>query len=447
MRCPPLRTQPEYDVSTRNGTNAKNHKDLTMKFIHAADIHLDSPLTGLSAYRDAPVEMLRTATRDAFSNLVSEAIDESVDFVVIAGDLYDGSWKDYNTGVFFSREMGRLNAARIPVYLIYGNHDAESDMTKKLSLPANVHAFSSTKPQTFHIPELKVALHGQSFKHAATTNNLAVAYPEPVAGWLNIGVLHTALEGYTEHPSYAPCSVAELTAKGYDYWALGHVHEHAVLREEPWIVFPGNIQGRHIRETGPRGVVIVTADEGGIVSVDRLFTDVLRWHLLDIDVGSAADIVESVRLVGRAFDKLLDDDSSTKPLAIRVVLSGRSAAHGELFGEESRLRAEILSLAASRAGDRVWIEKVRLATLPALDAADIRARNDAIADLQVLLEAAPSDQALLASLAEDLRHLVDRAPHELSELLPELKAIRNGELGPMIESIVPGLVAHLIKAS
>ncbi len=418
-----------------------------MKFIHAADIHLDSPLTGLSAYRDAPTDLLRTATRDAFSMLVTEAIDEAVDFIVIAGDLYDGSWKDYNTGIFFSREMGRLNAAKIPVYLIYGNHDAESDMTKKLSLPANVHVFSSNKPLTFHLPELKVALHGQSFKHAATTNNLAVAYPEPIAGWLNIGVLHTALEGYKEHPSYAPCSVAELTAKGYDYWALGHVHEHAVLKEDPWIVFPGNIQGRHIRETGPRGAVIVTADEGGIVSVERLFTDVLRWYLLDVDVGSAVDLIECVRLVRRAFEKLIDDDPSTKPLAIRIILSGRSAAHGELFGEEAHLRAEILGLAASLAGERIWVEKVRLATSPALDAADIRARADAIADLQILLEAAPSDPTLLASLSEDLRYLVDRAPHELSDLLPELKAIRNGELGSMIESIIPGLVAHLIKAS
>ncbi len=186
-----------------------------MKFIHAADIHLDSPLTGLSAYGDAPVELLRSATRNAFSNLVSEAIDESVDFVVIAGDLYDGSWKDYNTGIYFSREMGRLNAVGIPVYLIYGNHDAESDTTKKLLLPANVHAFGASKPHTFRIPELKVALHGQSFKHAATTINLASGYPAPEPGWLNIGVLHTALEGYAEHASYAPCSIAELSAKGY----------------------------------------------------------------------------------------------------------------------------------------------------------------------------------------------------------------------------------------
>lgn len=418
-----------------------------MKFIHAADIHLDSPLTGLSAYGDAPVDLLRTATRDAFSNLVSEAIDESVDFVVIAGDLYDGNWKDYNTGIFFSREMGRLNAAGIPVYLIYGNHDAESETTKKLSLPANVHAFGANKPQTFRIPELKVALHGQSFKHAATTHNLASGYPAPEPGWLNIGVLHTALEGYAEHPSYAPCSIAELSAKGYQYWALGHVHEFSKLASDPWIVFPGNLQGRHIRETGPRGAVMVTADEDCILSVERIFTDVLRWHRLDVDVSSAGDLVETVRLVGQSLEKLIDETPTTKPLAVRVVLSGQSAAHGDLFGDEARLRAELLGLSASLAGDRIWIEKVRLETSPAMDAEMIRARADAIADLQVLLEAAPTDPVLLASLSEDLRTLVDRAPHELSERLPELKAIRSGELGPMVTSIIPGLVAHLVKAS
>lgn len=418
-----------------------------MKFIHAADIHLDSPLSGLSAYRDAPVELLRTATRDAFSNLVSEAIEESVDFVVIAGDLYDGNWKDYNTGVFFSREMGRLNAAGIPVYLIYGNHDAESDTTKKLSLPANVHAFSANKPQTFRIPELKVALHGQSFKHAANTTNLVNGYPAPDTGWLNIGVLHTALEGYAAHASYAPCSLAELAAKGYQYWALGHVHEFAELSSDPWIVFPGNLQGRHIRETGQRGAVMVTAEEDSIVSVERIFTDVLRWHRLEVDVASAGDLAETVRLVGQSLEKLIDDTPTTKPLAVRVVLSGRSAAHGDLFGDEARLRAELLSLSASLAGDRIWIEKVRLETSPAMDADMIRVRADAIADLQVFLDAAPTDPVLLASLSEDLRTLVDRAPHELSDLLPELKSIRSGEMGSMVASIIPGLVAHLVKAS
>ena len=254
-----------------------------MKFIHTADIHLDSPLSGLASYADAPAEMLRTATRDAFTNLVNEAIEEGVDFMVIAGDLYDGTWKDYNTGYFFCREMGRLNKADIPVYLLFGNHDAESEMTKKLSLPPNVHTFATREPSTFRIEHLKVALHGRSFKEAATTENLAVNYPDRVAGWLNIGVLHTALEGNAQHATYAPCSLAELSAKGYGYWALGHVHEYAILQQTPcWVVFPGNLQGRHIRETGPRGAVLVTADETGILSVERLFVDVLRWHQVSV---------------------------------------------------------------------------------------------------------------------------------------------------------------------
>lgn len=185
-----------------------------MKFIHTADLHLDSPLRGLSSYADAPAERLRTATRDAFHTLVTQAIDEQVDFMVIAGDVYDGDWKDFNTGLFFIRQMGRLRNSGIPVYLLYGNHDADSEMTRGLELPDNVQVFSSRKAETFRIESRKVALHGRSFKVAATTDNLLPGYPEPVAGWLNIGVLHTALEGNAEHARYAPCSVAELQAKG-----------------------------------------------------------------------------------------------------------------------------------------------------------------------------------------------------------------------------------------
>jgi len=192
---------------------------------------------------------------------------------------------------------------------------------------------------------------------------------------------------------------------------------------------------------------MVTAEEDSIVSVERIFTDVLRWHRLEVDVASAGDLAETVRLVGQSLEKLIDDTPTTKPLAVRVVLPGRSAAHGDLFGDEARLRAELLSLSASLAGDRIWIEKVRLETSPAMDADMIRVRADAIADLQVFLDAAPTDPVLLASLSEDLRTLVDRAPHELSDLLPELKSIRSGEMGSMVASIIPGLVAHLVKAS
>lgn len=417
-----------------------------MKFIHAADIHLDSPLTGLSAYADAPAELLRTATRDAFSGLVSTAIDEQIDFMIIAGDLYDGSWKDYNTGVYFSREMARLSVAGIPVFIVYGNHDAESEMTKRLSLPPNVVAFPTHRPHTHRIEALKVALHGQSFKHAATTDNLAVSYPAPVAGWLNIGVLHTALEGHSAHASYAPCALAELVAKGYDYWALGHVHEHAVVHRDPWVVFPGNLQGRHVRECGPRGAVRVSVEDGRILAVERLHTDVLRWHRLSVDVSGADNLTAAVRCVANSLTRLTQDNPSGHPLALRVVLHGRSEAHGDLFGNEARLRAEVLALATALTGDRAWIEKVCVETTAPLTAAEVRARGDAIADLQALLDHAPADAAFIASLTDDLRQLADRAPQELAGLVPELEAIRRGEVGKLVAAVVPGLVAHLIKA-
>lgn len=414
-----------------------------MKFIHTADIHLDSPLSGLAAYKDAPADLLRTVTRDAFTRLVDEAIDENVDFMVIAGDLYDGTWKDYNTGHFFCREMGRLNKVDIPVYLLFGNHDADSEMTKRLTLPANVHQFDSRKANTFRIEELKVALHGRSYKESATVENLVTSYPAPIAGWLNIGVLHTALEGYAAHANYAPCSVAELTAKSYDYWALGHVHEHTIIQQSPWVVFPGNLQGRHIRETGPRGAVMVTADETGIQSVDRLLVDLLRWHVVDVDASECSAMSEVVRLVGQAFERLVTQTPVKIFLSVRVCIKGKTSAHGELFGLESQLREEVLGQAAGQGIDRLWVEKVRLETEPLANVSQLTERTDAIADLQRLLSEAPEDAVFLKSLMDDLRPMVDKAPIELIKSVPELDAIRSGNVVDIVKSVTPGLLAYL----
>jgi len=418
-----------------------------MKFIHTADIHLDSPLVGLAAYKDAPVSLLRTVTRDAFTRLVDVAIEEAIDFMVIAGDLYDGTWKDYNTGHFFCREMGRLNKVGIPVYLLFGNHDAESEMTKKLTLPTNVHTFEARKANTFTIDALKVALHGRSYKEAATFENLVSGYPAPLAGWLNIGVLHTALGGYTEHVNYAPCSVAELTAKGYDYWALGHVHEHAILQKSPWVVFPGNLQGRHIRETGARGAVLVTADETGIQSVERVLVDVLRWHVVEVDASQAGTLQEVVRLAGQAFERLLTETPESIYLSVRVCIKGKTAVHGELFGLESQLREDILGQAAGQGTDRLWVEKVRLETEPAVDAAQLATRSDAIADLQNFLDQAPEDAALLEALLQDLRPLLDRMPLDVVRAVPELDAIRTGDMAGIVKSVTPGLMAYLATSN
>ena len=419
-----------------------------MKYIHTADLHLDSPVRGLSAYADAPAERLRTATRDAFHNLVTQAIDEQVDFMVIAGDVYDGDWKDFNTGLFFIRQMGRLRHAGILVYLLYGNHDADSEMTRGLELPDNVHVFSSRKAETFRIETRKVALHGRSFKVAATTDNLLPGYPDPVAGWLNIGVLHTALEGNAEHARYAPCSVAELQAKGYQYWALGHVHEHWVQRGDVTIAYPGNLQGRHIRELGVRGALLVSAEDGEITELERLEVDVLRWHMLDIDVSVVADMRSAVRMVGLAMEQLLESTPADLPLAVRVVFKGCSAAHAELIVDEGQLRQEVIAQAVALDADRIWVEKVRVAT-QALDAAlpsTDDETQDAMAELETLALSAQDDPDFIRSLQADWQALLEKLPHDVLQAAPDLSALRQDPLAQVPERIrqaAPVLMARV----
>lgn len=416
-----------------------------MRFIHAADIHLDSPLNGLSVYPDAPADQLRSATRDAFTVLIDRAIEEAVDFIVIAGDLYDGSWRDYNTGIFFCKEMGRLKRAGIPVYLLFGNHDAESEMTKRLELPDNVHTFSANKPETLKVDGLAVALHGQSFKQRDVTNNLVTGYPAPVADHFNIGVLHTALEGYASHASYAPCTIDELHGKGYQYWALGHVHEFEQWTGAATVVFPGNLQGRNVRELGRRGAVLVTVDDVSNVGVERILIDVLRWEHLTVDAFECETLEEVVRKTGQGLEALLDIDGEV-PRAARITITGRTKAHGDLFGLEAQLRQEVLAQIAAIGNERLWLEKVRVETQPLVDAAKLHERNDAFTDLQAILEEAATDVEFSGQLQAALAPFAAKVPLDLQPLVPLVEQIRKGELKELIDEVAPGLLAHLAQA-
>lgn len=415
-----------------------------MRFIHTADIHLDSPLHGLAAYPDAPVAQLRNATRAAFTELVNRAIEEKIDFMVIAGDLYDGTWRDHNTGIFFSKEMGRLKREGISVFVLFGNHDAESEMTKKLDLPDNVRCFGSQKAEVIKLEDLRVALHGRSFKVKETAENLAAAYPPPAPGYYNIGVLHTALEGYAAHASYAPCTLAELHTKGYQYWALGHVHEFTQWNGPSIIVFPGNLQGRNVRETGRRGAVLVTVDDAGGTTVERLYIDVLRWEALTVNVSERSTLVEVSRQIGGALEGLLENDSQV-PRAVRVTVTGRSKAHGELFGLEAQLRSEVLGRIATIGNERLWLEKVKLETEAFIDAAAAEARLDAFADLQEILREAEEDPEFLKQLQDDLGQFVAKAPLDLLTSVPVLQSVRNGDVGALVKAVAPGLLAHLAE--
>lgn len=419
-----------------------------MKFIHAADIHLDSPLRGLAAYPDAPAQRLRSATRDALEQLVSRAIDEAVDFMVLAGDLYDGDWRDFNTGLFLVRQMGRLRQAGIKVYIAYGNHDADHEITKRLELPDNVQVFPSSKAHTFRMDTLRVALHGRSFKTPATTDNLAASYPPPVPGWFNIGVLHTALEGNAAHASYAPCSIAELDAKGYQYWALGHVHTLWIRHGQPTIAFPGNLQGRHIRETGPHGALLVTVEEGDLRAIEPLWVDVLRWAELAVDISQQNEWAGAVRAVGQALHQLLIEQSDgQRPLAVRVRLCGSSTLHPMLLAQQAHLRQEVLAQAIGLDAERLWIEKVQVATHAVVEttAAPSEALA-ALATLHGLAQEALHDADFVAEVRHSLAPLLAKLPPEVLAASPELQAARDGPPEALLAQTLPLLLARVQQA-
>lgn len=410
-----------------------------MRFIHAADIHLDSPLRGLGSYDDMPVDTLRGASRAAFTRLVDEALSLPVDFMVIAGDLYDGDWKDHNTGVYFARQMGRLRNAGIPVYVLHGNHDAESIMTRRLSLPDNVHVFRADKPCTFIHEAHKVALHGQSFPQAAVTDNMAAAYPAPLAGHFNIGVLHTALEGNAQHANYAPCSLEQLQARGYQYWALGHVHEFQIFPGLAPVVFPGNLQGRHIREQGPRGAVLVSCRDGAVESIERLEVDVLRWQALRVDV-SGCDTWQAVESCLRAaLEAVLREQSAERPCVLRVILEGETPLHGQLLGRGAQLRADAVAIMAALAGDRLWLEKLRVETRPPR-----RDRQGIDSDdLAALLAEAVADPEFHAEFLQGLRPLIDRVHHEVKAQSPLFGTLADEQVGALLDDAAAAVLDRL----
>ena len=374
--------------------------------------------------------------------MISLAIQENVAFVIFAGDLYDGTWRDHNTGIFFSKEMGRLNRAGIQAIVLRGNHDAENEMTKSLVLPKNVRSFETRKAHTIKVEEWKVALHGQSFKEKETTENLVKGYPDPLPGYFNIGVLHTALEGYAEHAHYAPCTVAELHAKGYSYWALGHVHQFNQWDGPSTIVFPGNLQGRHIRERGKRGAALVTVDESGGIEVERIYPDVLRWELLTCDLSGDSTMAEVVRRISGGLESLLVSDGHV-PRAVRVELVGRTRMHGELYGGVAQLRQEVLSQIAGIDNDMLWLEKVKLSTTSEVDGDALKRRGDAFSYLQALLVEAEGDQALHAAIKAELAPFISKLPHEVRADLELLKGFSGADLAGVIKEISPSLLGQI----
>jgi DNA repair protein SbcD/Mre11 len=383
-----------------------------MRFLHAADVHLDSPLRGLDEYEGAPVQALRGATRKAFAALVQLALAERVDFVILAGDLYDGDWPDYNTGLFFVNRILELARAGIPVISLSGNHDAASRITARLTLPANVHTLPTAEPGTIRFDNLRVAVHGQGFARPAETRNLAVGYPAPVAGFFNVGVLHTALDGREGHAPYAPCTIDELVGRGYDYWALGHIHkrESANGSRRPRIEFPGNLQGRHVREPGAKGCLLVTVDGNGNAIPEFRPLDVFRWEVVSVEA-AAAESIPDVLEATRAMISDVRDGSDGRPLAIRVIIYCSESMSFCLASDPEQFRADL----RGQAGGDVWIEKIKIAPTRADQAEEPTLSEDAASELRAVLDELRSqpDDARTVFASGDCGKLVNRLPPHL----------------------------------
>lgn len=381
-----------------------------MRILHAADLHIDSPLGGLSAYEGAPVEEIRGATRRATENLVETAIAREVDLVVVAGDVFDGDWRDYSTGLFWVGQLARLNDAGIPVVLITGNHDAASIVSQSLTLPPNAALLSNAHPEVFVIDDLDLAVVGQGYATRVVTEDLAAGYPTADPGLFTVGLLHTSLDGRPGHDAYAPTTLDTLRSKGYGYWGLGHVHQREVIATDPWIVFPGNLQGRHARETGPKGATLVTVESGQVVDVEAIALDVARFTICEVDAAALGHRDDVVGAVAERFAQTCIDAGARLSVA-RVRIVGASPAHEDLWSDPHGFEAEVRS-AAQQAG-RLWVEKVKLATSRPGDRQ--RFRDDeaitAIADRIAQLREDPADladfarelDALRAKLAADAR--------------------------------------------
>jgi len=416
-----------------------------MKFVHAADLHLDSPLRGLSKQAGVPLDRVRLASRHALSNLVELCVDERAGLLVIAGDIYDGDWRDYSTGLFFAHQMGRLREAGVQVAMIRGNHDAASQITKSLRLPDNVRELSSRSPESLCFDDLGLAVHGQSFATRAVLENLAQSYPERVPLLLNIGLLHTSINGRPGHEPYAPCSLDMLKSKGYDYWALGHVHAREVVCSEPWAIFPGNLQGRHARETGAKGATLVVYDSAGIRSVEARALDVVRYAHCELDV---SDVVSIDDVLDRVRSALADEHErcAERTLGVRLSLRGSTHLHSQLSADDGVLE-NARALAADVAGDSLWIEKLIVATSAPGSEAELRQAEGPLADLLAALRANRSDPAALLELARELAELRSKLPVELRDGEDGLRLEDPEFVAARLDSVEQLLLSRLVPES
>lgn len=386
------------------------------RFIHAADIHLDSPLGHLRSLDPATAKQVAAASRQSVEKIVTTAIERQVAALVIAGDLFDGPVRDASCALWIDSQFRKLWAAGIHVVLIRGNHDALSNASRSVKWSTGVIELGAEKATSHIIDNCGLAIHGQSFGARAVYENIAAAYPEAFEGYFNIGVLHTSLAGSHGHDTYAPTSIDVLEGRGFNYWALGHIHQRTVqsLSSRAWIGFSGNTQGRHVRECGPKGCHLVHVRDRQVERVEFVPTDTMRWFELPVDICELDMLSDLSELVCGACEGLLAEHGGCH-LAVRVRLTGRSKLHCHLAGTMAREHvADNLSNKLRDIGC-LWLESLKIET-QAQSVSQPRADLELpLGTLREIVADIDSEPGLQKQLLKSLEELGRKARGALSE--------------------------------
>lgn len=355
----------------------------SFSFIHVSDLHLDSPFSALHQDNPDLAHTLRSATFEAFKKIVALSIDKQVDFLVIAGDVYDGADRSLRAQIKFRDGLKKLDEAGIHSFIVHGNHDPLDKWSTSLEWPSRVHIF---RDQIETIDAKRndrplACIQGISYPTRDETRNLALLFKRTSSAF-HIGLLHANVGADTGHEPYAPCALDDLLKPEMDYWALGHVHKERLLSSDgPVILYPGNTQGRNIRETGEKGCYWVKVNEDKEIETEFLTTDVMRWVTHEIPINqilTEQDLVEALDKACLA----ISQNQSGRPSIVRIFLTGNGPMYGYLNEPNSLFDLhETANELGADYSPYVWIDRIKLRAGPALDPTILMKQQDFIGEL------------------------------------------------------------------
>jgi len=335
-----------------------------LKFIHAADVHLDSPFIGLSQLPEDIFQQVKESTFRAFEKMIDLAINEKVDFIVISGDVYDGEERSLRAQLFFQKQMERLQKNGINAYVIYGNHDHTSGDSLQIDLPENVFTFSDQEVECVNVKrhgKVIASIYGFSYPERSVFENMSKKYERKTNAPYHIGLLHGSLAGERDHEPYCPFKLSDLLEKNFDYWALGHIHKRQVLHEEsPTILYPGNLQGRHMKETGEKGVYLVEFHEKNVsYEFYPLSNIIFQEQLIDLtNIHSISQLLSTVQ------EKKEELRMKYEGTFCKLTLTGRSSLFRKLHqdGVIEEIKEHLNDI--EHKNKFVWILSINNETIP-----------------------------------------------------------------------------------